>query len=357
NKGQKEVIPIIQPETSYEYFITLSIKKLTITNKTIIGLLQGNGEPDIYAIKELYNNLSALYEIENIELNNNSDIPKHIKTLLIISPKDSFSQNNFNTLDNFLRKGNNIFIAYNSVDANPEAQYAFPVYNNFQNWLKQKGIIVKNNFIIDKNCMPIVFTQNQSGYPVKSTINFPLIPILTKFSNHPVNTGIQSVVFEFASQCLPNNKNNVKFIPLIKTSDKSGIINPPFQFDLLKNWTDTDFPLSNITVAAILEGKIVGNKNSKIVFISDGDFVINGVGQNTIKINEDNIHLTANIIDWLSGSTELFHIRTKEIKYRPLISLPDKTKNIIKYFNFIFPILLIIIYGIIRQEKNKMKKN
>jgi len=46
-KNKKEIIPVIQPGAAMEYDLTTSIKKLTLTHKTKIAFLQGNGEPEL----------------------------------------------------------------------------------------------------------------------------------------------------------------------------------------------------------------------------------------------------------------------------------------------------------------------
>ena len=58
------------------------------------------------------------------------------------------------------------------------------------------------------------------------------------------------------------------------SSDKSGTIKSPVYFDVQKQWTQNDFPLSGIAVAGILEGKLSGDMDSKIVLVTDGDFAV-----------------------------------------------------------------------------------
>jgi ABC-type uncharacterized transport system involved in gliding motility auxiliary subunit len=95
-----------------------------------------------------------------------------------------------------------------------------------------------------------------------------------------------------------------------------------------------------------------------MIVFSDGDFVINGEGQQAQQLQEDNINLMANSIDWLSDDTGLIGLRTKGVTSRPLdASLEDATKSFLKYFNFLLPILLIIIYGIFRFQSRRKIRN
>ncbi|MBT8382536.1 MAG: hypothetical protein KJO59_09285, partial [Ignavibacteria bacterium] len=90
---------------------------------------------------------------------------------------------------------------------------------------------------------------------------------------------------------------------------------------------------------------------------SDGDFAVNGEGQQAQQLQKDNISLMANAIDWLSDDTGLIELRTKGVTSRPLdASLEDGTKSLLKYLNFLLPIILIIIYGVFRfQLKRKIR--
>ncbi|HAN77744.1 MAG TPA: hypothetical protein DCQ31_08205, partial [Bacteroidales bacterium] len=102
----------------------------------------------------------------------------------------------------------------------------------------------------------------------------------------------------------------------------------------------------------LLEGAIVGSQKSQMVVVSDADFVINQ--QQGQQVQPDNVNFMVNAIDFLSDDTGLVELRTKGIAFRPLDELEDGTRTMLKYLNFLLPILLIIIYGIFRMQKNKI---
>ena len=137
---------------------------------------------------------------------------------------------------------------------------------------------------------------------------------------------------------------------------KSGIQNSPTYFDVQKNWTEADFPNQALAVAGVLEGRLSGIAQSKMVVIGDGDFPINGPAQQARRVQPDNIHLLVNSIDWLSDDTGLIDLRTKGSSSRPIRQLEDTTKTLIKYGNFLVPILLAIGYGLFRMQRNKIKQ-
>jgi ABC-type uncharacterized transport system involved in gliding motility auxiliary subunit len=183
-------------------------------------------------------------------------------------------------------------------------------------------------------------------------IAFPYLPIVTNFSNHPITQGLSSVMLPFASDIrFTGDTNKEKYVELIHTSDKTGLLNTPLQFDVQHQWAQTEFPLIHVSVAAAVSG--IGAKDARIVIVASGTFAVNGTGQHPMQQEEDNINLLVNSVDWLSDDTGLIELRSKTVKPTPLKDVSDSTKMILKYLNFLLPILLVIIYGAIRMQMKR----
>ncbi len=356
---RKEVIPFIQPGAAMEYALSTNIKKLAVKDKPTIALLQGNGEASLSSISQLYNQLSILYSIEQVTLSDTSGIPPQYKTLVVIAPKDTIPQLHFKYLDDFLNRGGRLLVALNTVDGDLSNGMGNKVFTGFENWLKDKGIEVEDNFLIDASCSNVMVRQQQGPFMMNTPVQFPYIPVITNFTKHPITDGLESVVMIFASPIrVSSTDTSVVMIPLAVTSEKSGVQNAPIQFDVMKQWSLSDFPLSSLPVALIVEGKVPGTSGYKMVVFSDGDFAVNGEGESAQQLSEDNVSLMSNAIDWLSDDTGLIELRTKGVSSRPLdTSLEDGTKTLLKYLNFLLPIALIIIYGAIRFQLRRKKRN
>jgi ABC-type uncharacterized transport system involved in gliding motility auxiliary subunit len=93
--------------------------------------------------------------------------------------------------------------------------------------------------------------------------------------------------------------------------------------------------------------------SSRLIVVSDGDFPVNGEGQQARQIPPDNLNFIVNGIDWLSDDTGLIDLRTKEVNSRPLDQMDDGKKALLKYLNFLVPILLIIGFGVVRWQSNR----
>ena len=113
------------------------------------------------------------------------------------------------------------------------------------------------------------------------------------------------------------------------------------------------YPLRCLPVAGILSGRISGGADSKIILVGDGDFPVNGEGPRPQQLQPDNINLMVNSVDWLSDETGLIDLRTKAITARPLKDVEEGRALFLKWLNFLLPIILIIIYGIFRNQRNR----
>ncbi len=356
---KKEVIPFIQPGAAMEYDLSSNIKKISITAKPKIAFLQGNGEPGLSAITQLSEQLSIMYNVETVEFSDTSDLPADYKTIIIVAPKDTVPERYFVQLDNYLAQGGRLLLALNRVEGDLSTGQGKEVYTGFEDWLKNKGLEVENNFVIDANCGNVMVRQQQGLFVMNTPVKFPYLPTITNFADHPITEGLEAVMFPFVSPItiIPGD-TTVLMYPLAFTSERSGVQSPPLYFDVMKNWTQSDFGNSSLAVAAVIEGKIVGDVESKIVVFGDGDFAVNGEGQQAQQLQPDNISLMANAIDWLSDDTGLIELRTKGVTARPLDpSLEDGTKSFLKYLNFLLPLLLVILYGTFRFQQRRKIRN
>lgn len=356
---RKEVIPFIQPGAAMEYALSSNIKKLAIVNKPEIAFLQGNGEPSIQAMGQLAEQLSVTYKVTPLALSDTTDIPESIKTIAVVAPKDSMNPAWFAKLDQFMANGGRMLVALNAVEGDLQQGRGTEVKTNFIGWLRKKGIDVSPEFVIDANCASITVRQQQEYFVMNSQVKFPFLPILTSFEEHPITSGLEAVIVPFISPVnIAPSDSSMHVYPLVLTSEKSGLQKPPVMFDPQKQWHEADFTNPEITVAAAIDGNISGAVTKMVIF-GDGDFVVNGEGQGARQLSPDNINLMANAIDWLSDDTGLISLRTKGVSTRPINpNLEDGTKAMIKYVNFLLPILLIIIYGLYRaQVRRKIRNN
>ncbi len=352
---RKEVIPFFEPGAEMEYSLSSAIKKLSVTDKPSIALIQGHGEPSPSEIYQALEELNVHFNLEPYQLTDTSAIPGRFKTIALIRPKDTIPPSQLARLDEFLASGGNMLLAFDRVEGDFSVPMGRSLSYGLEEWLQRKGIAVSESFIIDTKCGFVTLQQQQGNFIMSTQIQFPYLPIISNFANNPITRGLESVSLQFASPINFAGDSTKKFTPIAFSSERSGTIKTPLYFDVQKNWTQSDFPSSNLVVAGILEGKLAGNTDSRMIIISDGDFAVNGP-QRGAQLPKDNVSLLVNAIDWLSDETGLIDLRTKEVTSRPLKEIPDARRSFLKWFNFIAPVIMIIAYGITRWQINRNKR-
>jgi len=351
---RSDVIPFMQPGAAMEYSLSSSIKKLSVSDKPTIGILQGHGEPSLQAIQQVQNSLSILYNVDPVNLNDSTPIDDKYRTLVIVDPKDTFPVSHIMRIDEFVSKGKNIFIAYNRESTDLSKATGSPRYTGLEDWLAKKGIQIEDQFVVDATCGTVNVRQQQGQFAFNTQLQFPYFPLINKFEDHPITKGLEQVVLRFPSPMKFTGDTTVKFSPIIKSSEKSGIQQSPAFFNVQKQWMENDFPLQKLTIGAALSGKVGGNNQSKMVVIANGDFAVNGEGQMAQQLPPDNVNLMVNSIDWLSDDTGLIDLRTKGVSSRPLDTIEDSSKTFYKYLNFLLPILTIVVYGFVRAQRKRL---
>jgi len=350
---KKEVLPFIQPGSAMEYSLSSGIRKLTADEKNLVGFIQGHGEPTLTMMPQASEALNVLNQAEGVNITDSTYLAKY-KTLVLLAPTDSIPRQHFEMLDEYLAGGGNMVVAINRVDGDLSQAMGNAVNTGLETWLQQKGIEVEPSFIVDANCGSVSVVQQQGVFSFTSQISFPYLPIFNTFTDHPVTSGMETVVMQFASPVNFVGDTALNYQPLILSSERSDIQNVPLYFNIEREWTNSDFTQESITAAAVLEGKIVGENNSRIIVIGDGDFAVNGQGQQAQQLQPDNVNLLVNSVDWLSDDTGLIELRTRGVTSRMLEQVEDGKKNFLKWLNVLLPVVLILIYGLLRAQRNRM---
>ena len=357
-QDRQEVIPFLQPGTALEYALTTAIKKVSVVNKPAIAFVQGNGEPSLQDMQEVVGSLEVLYNVETINLNELPDIPQRFKSVIIVGTKDTIPETVFAKLDNYMQQGGNVLVAINRVKGDLQNAFGSSVHTGLEDWLAGKGVQVQNLFLIDAKSASVNVQRQQGVFRISTQVQFPFIPIITNFADHPISKGLESVVMPFVSPIVFTGDTTVQYLPLAYPSEKSGTVSVPTYFDVQRQWTLADFPLANQVIAAALAGQ-PGNTtlgSGRLVVIGNGNFAVNNSNGQPQQLQPDNLSLFVNSVDWLSDDTGLIDLRTKSVTSRPIEQLDDDTKTLLKYLNFLLPILLVIVIGIVRAAMNKRKR-
>jgi gliding-associated putative ABC transporter substrate-binding component GldG len=353
-----DVIPLIQPGSPLEYLVSSSVKKISSPDKPIIGLVQGHGEANLRSMPEVMGGLNVLFEVQSMALFDSVPVNDRFDALMIVNPTDSFSQAHLAQLDAFLAKGKNLLIAMDRVSADlTTSQYGSANTIVLEEWLARKGVNLKPSFVVDKNSGQVQIRQQRGIFSLNTPVAFHYFPLFKEFSDHPVTAGLDAVIMQFTCPLTFTGDSTVRFTPLLTTSELSNELPAPQVFDIQKQWTDADFPVSNIPVAGAFEGPMAaGSPGNRMVVFGNGSFAVNGEGQNQQRLNPDNVNLMVNSVEWLSDKTGLIELRTRGTLYRPIEDLEESERTMLKWFNLLAPIFLVLIYGLIRYNWRKKQR-
>ncbi len=353
-----EVIPFLQPGAAMEYALSTAVKKISIDIKPSVAWIQGHGEPPIGQIPEVSEALGVLYSLEPYTPADSAgaQIPSRFKTAVIVSPTDTIPPLHLEQFDELLARGGRLLVAYDRVEGNFQTATGRLVHTGLTPWLRDKGVEVEDSFVIDVNCGSVSVQQQAGMLRFTSNVQFPYFPIISTFPEHPIVDGLEAVLVQFASPLSFAGDTTITYTPLALTSGRSGTEHTPLTFDIGREWGEMDFPQSNLAVGAVLEGPLVGSEESKMVIMTDGQFALGGIGRQSGSVQPDNVSLMVNAVDWLSDDTGLIDLRTKGVSARPLDPLEDGTKGLLKYANFLVPILLIVGYGVVRMQRRRSRR-
>ena len=220
--------------------------------------------------------------------------------------------------------------------------------------------MVEQSFVMDVNAPSFNFQIPQYnaffGQQVMTMrqVRVFFYPFVQNFADHPLSQGLEQMLLPFASPIsITGADTSLRVLPVAMTSDQSGKQGPPVMFDINRQYTEADFSFGVQNLAVSIEGKMGGENDAKIVVIGDGDFAIES---EQIPMLPDNIHFLVNSIDWLTDDTGLIELRTRGVVSRPIEQLEDGERMTIKLLNFFLPIVVLIVFGVVRAQRRRMRR-
>ena len=397
--GKQETLPFIGSTENLEYDLTGVINRLTQPELKKVGLLAGPNMTGVDKIGKVNQYLSKFYNVTNVDASKNTPIPADIKTLVVFSPKAPQQQqqqmgqqqtpppvipeNLKFALDQYIMNGGRVIFMMSKVSVTSQQQFqiAQVVPTGLEDLLENYGAKINNTIVTDKECAFVSVPVQQGPMQMYTQIPFPYYPkILNINRDIPSFAAIGQVFLGLTSDIDLNaaSTKGVKGMPLLTTSPKSGLNN---EFAIVQAsgtmLPDSMFKFKDLTVGAIYEGKfksfyngkpvpadtVAGSSpaptnvkpespDTKIIVIGNGDFPTD-----EFRGPDESLLFFANMIDYMSDDAGLSMIRSKDANPKPLESIEDSTKTLVKYGMLVGPPLLVLVYGLFRWRRKKASKN
>lgn len=396
-----------------EFKLADVIKKLSQLQKPSVAFIQGHGELNENELFDIIETLQKNYRVEQIEIMGNvgaltrrsdPDTQGNIRVLpnfdaiVIAKPTSSFDEKDKFIIDQYIMYGGKVLWLIDPVLASmdslqmSESTVGISRDLNLDDQLFTYGVRLNNSLILDLNSASIPLRTGQVGGQAQiEFFKWHYFPMLTEASQHPISRNINSIKSEFVSPVDTIAVKGIRKTALLQTSAYSRLAPTPALITLAMLREKADARMYNKPgqkAAWLLEGRFEslyknrispqiaeskevaflekGTQTSMIV-VADGDIIRNqfhvpqgyplplGFDQYTRQTfgNKDFI---LNAINYLTDGSGLISIRSRELKIRLLDSKKVGDSRVIwQFVNTVFPVLIVIIFGIIRAYFRKKR--
>ena len=388
-----------------EYKLASAIQVLTNIIKPRIAIIQGQGELSPMESFDLEHSLSQFYNVERVTINHkinaltlrikidslHNKLANKYKAIIIAKPEKPFDEKDKFLIDQFIMRGGKslwmidpVFTAWDSLEKY-NSTMGIPLDVNLEDMLFTYGARLNSNLVLDLSSMVIPVKTGQIGnQPQFSYFNWYYFPVLTPTTSHPIVHGLNAIKSEFISTIDTVDAPGISKHILLSSSPYSRTINTPalIELEMLRQQPDeSQFSKGPFPVAVLLEGafqsaflfrippELADNKEldfqkkskpTKMIIVADGDIARNqfqmksgyplpmGYDQWTQETfgNRDFI---LNAVNYLCDESGLITVRSRELKIRLLdIKKINSQRLFWQLFNILIPILLIMIFGIVK---------
>jgi ABC-type uncharacterized transport system involved in gliding motility auxiliary subunit len=373
-------VPFFDPrrEKFLEYDIAQTLGRIGHAGKEKIGLLSflpimGFGGPMFGGMRQqqpdwvVLQELRKSYEVELLQPNNLVEVPEEMRMVMVVHPKALPEAASY-ALDQFLLRGGKlmVFVDPNArLDSGAQVQYGGPTNSNLEALFQAWGVKFDGMNIVGDTELATRVNAPQQGvidYPVWITVN-------ANYLNHDqvITSELEELTLIDAGAFEPEKDFAYQFTPLITSSANSGTVdftavrmmNPATLARMIKPDGTKRILAAMITGTfqsaypggppppPKAEGKegekqeppgkptlphlAVGRQDSTVVLVGDADFMadqfsinqVNFFGNVVSQPINDNLNFVLNAAEFLMGSQELIHIRSRGQFSRPFTRVAE----------------------------------
>lgn len=395
-KGGSPNETINQAIENVEFELAVGLQRLANLNRKTIGLVRGHQELDSMNIVGFMSEMVQYFDMKEMKLDQQV-YPEDYDALIIAKPTSAFSRSEKYVLDQYVMHGGKVMFLIESLQADMSqaagmGTLATPINHNLEDLLFRYGIRLNGNYVQD--------IQNFGRYPVvvgeqNEIINlpWPFYASVNDFAEHPITKNLDAVYLRFFSTIDTVKAGGVTKTPLMFTSEFTRVLPAPAPVALEDYANQPDpslFSGGKKAVSYLLEGNFTSlfknrvlpdsvNKASyleeglpsKIVVVSDGDFIrnelnlrnrtpyelgVNPFREDGEKVRYANKDFMFNALAYLTDENGLITSRNKEVTLRPLNrSKLQSERGFWQALNLAGPLVILVIFGFVRAYIRKRK--
>ena len=381
-----------------EYEIINAISKISTRKPATIGILHGQGELDKPYLADFYKSVSASYPTHYVQIKNQLNALQDYDCLVIAKPDSAFDEKDKFIIDQFIMRGGKVLWLLDMMSADMDSLarknefIAIPKELNLDDMLFRYGVRLNKDLVMDLQSVPIpILTGYVGNRPQNSLLPWFYYPLVTPTSKHPIVNNLNAIRFAFAGSIDTIVSAHIKKTILLQSSHYCKTVQSPAVVDLnilRKDPDEKEYRNPPVNLAVLLEGSFRSNfanripyqiatdstigfkadgKPTSMIVISDGDVIRNDYkrSSNTVyPLGMDrytgqfygNKNLLLNCIDYLCDNSGLMALRAKEFKLRLLDKTRfDPDKKMLQIVNVALPVILIILFAMIKLLMRKKK--
>ncbi|RUA13960.1 MAG: gliding motility-associated ABC transporter substrate-binding protein GldG [Flavobacteriia bacterium] len=381
-----------------EYAFADAFTKLSITEKKSIAVIKGNGELRDVEMADYLTTIRDYYNIGAITLDSVANNPQKVldqlkgfDLVVIAKPTQAFTDEEKFVMDQFMVQGgksiwlmDQVAMEMDSIYAGGGSAFALPRELNLKDLFFSYGIRIDPVLVNDLYFTQIVLATGEGNDSQYNPLPWYYYPMVFSRNDHPINTNIEAVRFQFAStiELLENDYSKTVLLqssPLSKTDGvprqvSLDILNTPPNKELYNN--------GNLPLAVLVEGnfssmyknrvKPLDLRNSlddgpanQMLVISDGDLIKNQLRNGRpLELGYDkwtnsfygNKEFLVNSTNYLLDDTGLINIRNRKVSI-PLLDVEKIAAQKTKWqlINIGVPVVLTLIFGVFFSFYRKRK--
>lgn len=338
-----------------EYAFADAFTKLSIEEKKSIAVIKGNGELDDIYIADYLTTIRDYYNIGAITLDSVATNPQNVldklkefDLALIAKPTEAFSDQEKYVLDQYMVQGgksiwliDQVAMEMDSIYAGGGEAIAIPRELNLKDLFFKYGVRINPVLVNDLYFTQIVLATGEGNDSQYNPLPWLYYPMVFSQNNHPINTNIEAVRFQFTSpmDVLENDYQKTILLqssPLSKTDGIPRVVS----LDMINQQPDREtYTNGNLPLAVLIEGSFTSmyknrvkpiklqntleeGPENKMIVISDGDVIKNQLRNGRpLELGYDkwtssfygNKEFLVNSTNYLLDNTGPINIRNKKV--------------------------------------------
>lgn len=335
---KQTVLPVAGDVGNLEYYVVSGIKKLTSQQLNKVAVAEENPNSEILYLRSY---LERNYQIEDVDLDNETPLPADAATLLIAGRTKKISEAGIKKINDWVSSGKGLVVYLDRVSVDQNMQAVKNETTGLEELLAEKGMKIEDKLVLDESSTIANF-QTQNGTFLVRYNYWPQISAENMNSSLPVMSGITTLNLAWASPISIDNGAKPLF-----TSSQNSLVDDSLN-DMSPTTKTSD---GNQEKQSYILGAI--NTTTKTALIGDEDMIKDNFVQN----NQQNLLLALNLVDYFSQDSSLMTIRSKILKNNPLNEVNDQTKSMVRWANAAAPVIILLItYGVasyVRKKKSR----